>query len=256
MKTVLLALLEQYADWEAAYVSTAIHMLGQGKFEVKTVSLSKETITSIGGIYAVADYTVDSAPKNYDALLLIGGMRWREERAQKMIPLVEHCVKSGKILGGICDAAAFLAPIDGKVREISIATLDEQKFTKILIEKSLFSVGTLRAPCDMKVEQFRRRHGLFLCGRMKISDALNERALYVCKNDSQNFALRIVAGALSRELDVERVKELRAGRKFGFLGSGTVAFYAPVSAKICVSVGDGLRAGEILGYFDKGSRDE
>ena len=30
MKTVLLALLEQYADWEAAYVSTAIHMLGQG----------------------------------------------------------------------------------------------------------------------------------------------------------------------------------------------------------------------------------
>ena len=111
MKTVLLALLEQYADWEAAYVSTAIHMLGQGKFEVKTVSLSKEPITSIGGIHAAADYTVDSAPKNYDALLLIGGMRWREERAQKMIPLVEHCVKSGKILGGICDAAAFLASI-------------------------------------------------------------------------------------------------------------------------------------------------
>jgi len=56
--------------------------------------------------------------------------------------------------------------------------------------------------------------------------------------------------------DVERGKELRAGRKFGFLGSGTVAFYAPVSAKICVSVGDGLRAGEILGYFDKGSLNE
>ena len=28
MKTVLLALLEQYADWEAAYVSTGIHKLG------------------------------------------------------------------------------------------------------------------------------------------------------------------------------------------------------------------------------------
>ena len=120
MKTVLLALLEQYADWEAAYVSTAIHMLGQGKFEVKTVSLSKEPITSIGGIHAAADYTVDSAPKNYDALLLIGGMRWREEHAQKRIPLVEHCVKSGKILGGICDAAAFLA---------SIGVLDSVKHT-------------------------------------------------------------------------------------------------------------------------------
>ena len=120
MKTVLLALLEQYADWEAAYVSTAVHMLGQGKFVVKTVSLSKEPVTSIGGMRAVADYTVGSAPKDYDALLLIGGLCWREERAQQMIPLVEHCVKRGKVLGGICDAAAFLA---------SIGVLDSVKHT-------------------------------------------------------------------------------------------------------------------------------
>ena len=120
MKTVLLVLLEQYADWEAAYVSTAVHMLGQGKFVVKTVSLSKEPITSIGGIRVVPDYTVGSASKDYDALLLIGGLCWREERAQQMIPLVEHCVKRGKVLGGICDAAAFLA---------SIGVLDSVKHT-------------------------------------------------------------------------------------------------------------------------------
>ena len=120
MKTVLLALLEQYADWEAAYVSTAVHMLGQGKFVVKTVSLSKEPITSIGGIRVVPDYTVGSASKDYDALLLIGGLCWREVRAQQMIPLVEHCVNSGKVLGGICDAAAFLA---------SIGVLDSVKHT-------------------------------------------------------------------------------------------------------------------------------
>ena len=134
MKTVLLALLEQYADWEAAYVSTGIHMLGQGKFAVKTVSLLKEPITFIGGIHAAADYTVDSAPKNYDALLLIGGMRWREERAQQMIPLVEHCVKSGKVLGGICDAAAFLASI-GVLNSVKhtgnrLSALQEWKGTK------------------------------------------------------------------------------------------------------------------------------
>ena len=120
MKTVLLALLEQYADWEAAYVSTAVHMLGQRKFVVKTVSLSKEPVTSIGGIRVVPDYTVGSASKDYDALLLIGGLCWREERAQQMIPLVEHCVNSGKVLGGICDAAAFLA---------SIGVLDSVKHT-------------------------------------------------------------------------------------------------------------------------------
>ena len=111
MRTVLLALLEQYADWEAAYVSTGIHMLGQGKCIVKTAALSEHPVTSIGGIQAVADYTVDSAPEDYDALLLIGGMRWREERAQQIIPLVRHCLKNDRLLGGICDAAAFLASI-------------------------------------------------------------------------------------------------------------------------------------------------
>lgn len=111
MKTVLLALLEQYADWEAAYVSTGIHMLGQGKIVVKTVSLSEEPVTSIGGIHARADYTVDSAPKDYEALLLIGGMRWREESAQSVVPLVTHCLQNRKLLGGICDAAAFLSAI-------------------------------------------------------------------------------------------------------------------------------------------------
>ena len=109
MKTILLVLLEQYADWEAAYISTAGHMLGQGQFEIRTVSLSQQPVHSIGGIQTVPDYTVDSAPKDYEALLLIGGMRWREERAQKVLPLVTHCLQNGKLLGGICDAAAFLA---------------------------------------------------------------------------------------------------------------------------------------------------
>ena len=111
MKTVLMVLLEQYADWEAAYVSTAIHMLGQGDFAVKTVSLSEEAITSIGGIQTVPDYSVETAPKSYEALLLIGGMRWREESALGVLPLVEHCLQNGTLLAAICDAAGFLSSV-------------------------------------------------------------------------------------------------------------------------------------------------
>jgi len=109
MKTVLLVLLEEYADWEAAYVSMAIHLLGQGKFEIKTVSLLKQSVRSIGGLQTVPDYTIDTVPDDYAALLLIGGMRWREESARKMVPLVEHCSQNDRLLGGICDAAGFLA---------------------------------------------------------------------------------------------------------------------------------------------------
>ena len=109
METILLVLLEEYADWEAAYISSGIHLLGQGKFEIKTVSLSAQSVRSIGGLQTIPDYTIDTVPDDYAALLLIGGMRWREECARKLFPLVTHCSQNGRLLGGICDAVGFLA---------------------------------------------------------------------------------------------------------------------------------------------------
>ena len=34
-KTILFVVLQQYADWEAAYISSAITMLGEGQYEIK-----------------------------------------------------------------------------------------------------------------------------------------------------------------------------------------------------------------------------
>ncbi|MDD3796065.1 MAG: glutamine amidotransferase [Lachnospiraceae bacterium] len=110
-KSILFVILEQYADWEAAYLSSAIYMLGQGNYEVKTVSLTKETIQSIGGFCVVPDYDIYSCPENYEALILIGGMTWRNETAQQVRQLVIKCFEDGKVLGGICDASAFLGTI-------------------------------------------------------------------------------------------------------------------------------------------------
>lgn len=111
MKKIMFVILEQYADWEAAYLSSAIYMLGQGKFEVKTVSLTKDIVTSIGGFHTVPDYDIHSVTEDYEALILIGGMTWRNENAQQVKMLVEKCVENGKILAGICDASAFLGTV-------------------------------------------------------------------------------------------------------------------------------------------------
>ncbi len=111
MKKIMFVILEQYADWEAAYLSSAIYMLGQDKFEVKTVSLTKDIVTSIGGFRTVPDYDIHSVPEDYEALILIGGMTWRNENAQQVKMLVEKCVENGKILAGICDASAFLGTV-------------------------------------------------------------------------------------------------------------------------------------------------
>ena len=108
-KTVLFVLLEQFADWEGAYLSSALQMLAPGAYEIKTVSLQREPVTSIGGLRALPDYDLDTVPADYEALFLIGGLCWREESARQVAPLVRAAYQGKRVLGGICDAAGFLA---------------------------------------------------------------------------------------------------------------------------------------------------
>ena len=49
MKRILYFLLDQWADFEAAYLPTAITMIGGGQFENKVVSLTTDPVKSIGG---------------------------------------------------------------------------------------------------------------------------------------------------------------------------------------------------------------
>ncbi len=111
MKRILYVLLEQWADWELAYISSAVNMLGRGKFENKTVSLTKNAVTSIGGVACLPDYDLRAVPSDYEAVILIGGMSWHNENALQVKPLVNDCIKNGKVLGAICDACRFLGSV-------------------------------------------------------------------------------------------------------------------------------------------------
>lgn len=122
-KTILFVILQQYADWEAAYISSAITMLGEGGYDIKTVSLSKEPVQSIGGFNVLPDYDTASVPAEYDALILIGGMTWRSENTQQIKVLVQDCLRKGKVLGGICDASAFLGTA-GALNEVAHTSND------------------------------------------------------------------------------------------------------------------------------------
>lgn len=110
-KTILFVILQQYADWEAAYITSAITMLGQGQYDIKTVSISKDCVQSIGGFRTLPDYDITDVPKDYEALVLIGGMTWRNAETQQIKGFVEEAYQKGKILGGICDASAFLGTV-------------------------------------------------------------------------------------------------------------------------------------------------
>ena len=80
MKEVIFVILEGFADWEGAYIATC---LNQGvkpgnpiSYKVKTLSITKEPVSSIGGFKVLPDYGLNDMPENYAGLVLIGGMNW------------------------------------------------------------------------------------------------------------------------------------------------------------------------------------
>lgn len=110
-KTILFVILDNFSDWESTYVSTFISALGQDKYEIKTVSLTKNPVKTLGGFTVVPDYDVESAPIDFEGLILVGGISWRTEGAKKIKPLVETAVKNNRVLGAICDASVFAGSI-------------------------------------------------------------------------------------------------------------------------------------------------
>lgn len=110
-RTVLFVILDQFADFEYPFLATALQDRIQDKtapFEVKTISVSKDPVKSIGGFTVVPDESVEEYQDDYAALILIGGKTWRTKEAQKMIPILKQAVDEGKVVGAICDATVFL----------------------------------------------------------------------------------------------------------------------------------------------------
>ncbi|MGM0896456.1 MAG: type 1 glutamine amidotransferase family protein [Bacillota bacterium] len=108
---VLFVLLDEYADWEAASLAAALNEEPEGKgqrHDVKTVSLTKDPITSIGGFTVLPDYSLDDAPEDFAGLILIGGNSWRQEQSEQVMELVDKAIEQQAVLGAICDATVFL----------------------------------------------------------------------------------------------------------------------------------------------------
>ncbi|WP_156851255.1 type 1 glutamine amidotransferase family protein [Planococcus donghaensis] len=108
---VLFVLLDEYADWEAASLAAALNEEpeGQGQqFDVKTVSLTKDPIKSIGGFTVLPDYDIRDVPEDFAGLILIGGNSWRKEESKQVMELVNKAIEKEVVVGAICDATVFL----------------------------------------------------------------------------------------------------------------------------------------------------
>lgn len=111
-KEIIFVLLNEFADWEGTYVSISLNKgVKPGNpvnYTVKTMSLTKDPVLSIGGFKILPDYDLNDVPDNHAGLVLIGGMSWFSLEAAQIVPLIEKAMKENKLVAGICNASVFL----------------------------------------------------------------------------------------------------------------------------------------------------
>lgn len=121
-KEVLFVLLNDFADWEGAYIAPYLNFgCGPGiesRYVVKTVSVTKDSVKSCGGFAVLPDYTINNIPTDYAGIVLIGGMSWFTPEAELVIPLVKDAIRNKKLVAGICNASVFLG-MHGFLNEVN-----------------------------------------------------------------------------------------------------------------------------------------
>ena len=111
---ILYILLPNYAEHEVVYLAQAIasdeYALKENpKYVNKAVAPTMEPVKSIGGFLTLPDYSFDTMPDDYAALVLVGGFGWTTPIAEQVVPIVRKAIERGKIVGAICNGASFMA---------------------------------------------------------------------------------------------------------------------------------------------------
>ena len=115
MSTIYVYVMDTLADWELGYVTAE---LNSGRFfkevapkvTLKTVSYSKEPVTTMGGMRIVPDCVIaDIEVAEANVLLLPGSNTWNDQKHYAIIEKASEFLSIGAMVGAICGATAALA---------------------------------------------------------------------------------------------------------------------------------------------------
>ena len=198
-KKVVCVILDQFADWEGAYISNALlgGEITQGN-EVIWASTDREPKRSIGGMTVLPDVSLADIPLDSDALLLIGGYSWNRPEALSVVPVAEKFRESGKLLGFICGATSFAAA-HGFLNEVKHTGNDPEEMKKL--------------PGYTNPDQY------------LLQDAVSDGSIVTANGNSPvEFAVEILRGLqaageedIAMWSDFYKIGYINAARKYGYL---------------------------------------
>jgi putative intracellular protease/amidase len=115
MSTIYVYAMDTLADWELGYVTAELNSgrffkEGAPKVTLKTVSHSKEPVTTMGGMRIVPDCVIaDIEVAEANVLLLPGSNTWNDQKHYAIIEKASEFLSIGAMVGAICGATAALA---------------------------------------------------------------------------------------------------------------------------------------------------
>lgn len=115
MFTIYVYILDTLADWELGHITSE---LNSGRFfkkdaqriSLKTVSVSREPVYTMGGLTIVPDYLIDEVVvSSTGALLLPGADTWNDPKHGAILEKAKEFLSIGATVCAICGATAALA---------------------------------------------------------------------------------------------------------------------------------------------------
>ncbi len=143
-----------------------------------------------------------------------------------------------------------LSMCDGTVSEVDES---DTEYRKIVINNTYMDVALLRAPFEGTISDLKITHGAHLSQSDSHSFAVNERASYTL-NDAQDNTLlieHIIFNSIhSIDISTFEFQKISRSQRYGLMLKGKTTIYLPRTARISVSVGNEVLAGEtILAYL-------
>ena len=152
------------------------------------------------------------------------------------------------------EAAALLAPADGRVTDAGPADEGEPGSQRVSIFLSIFDVHINRAPAAGEVRAVRYRQGAFRAAFRKDAAERNEQSELEMTTERGTIRIRQIAGVVARRI-VCRVRagdRLASGERFGLIRFGSrTDLLLPAGVTLSVRPGDRVRGGlTVIGKWE------
>ncbi len=108
MPAACVFLFDGFADWEAA--SAMAELRRSFGYETKTMAITRQPVTSMGGLRVIPDMTLAEFDAADAAILILpGGDAWMAGERPEITALVRATASAGRPVAGICAATVALA---------------------------------------------------------------------------------------------------------------------------------------------------